>query len=349
MNPRILTVALPLAALLVAGCGGETSSDSAPAAPAASVTLSASNVDLVARAAANAGVSSANVAEVNPAAGARTASPVQGRSVQELVLALTGHVVVGRTMAKGAPAASSGVRSLALITRMEDCAAGGSVAGALDDRDNSGAASPGDLLSVTLVQCRPRAGDLINGTVSATYSVVQTTPTVSVSATVTYAQLQASSTEGSFAIDGSFTYNLTQIGRITTAQLSIGASGLTAAVTGSNYNDTVTLHAGYTVTAARDPDAVLPGSAIPGLRTLSVNGAISAASIGGTIIVTTPVTIRQYDIDAFPREGQLQVRGVNNARLVLTVLSTTTVRVQLDEDGDSVFEVDKNVAWTELI
>jgi hypothetical protein len=239
---------------------------------------------------------------------------------------------------------------LGLITETENCAAGGTVTGVLDDRDNTGTVTSGDLLTVTFAQCRPNATDLIDGSVAATYSVVQASPGfASATATVTYTQLQASSTEGSFFINGSFSYNLNRFGSVFTAQLSIGVNGLTAGVTGSNYNDTVTLHAGYTVTATRDPAALPPGSATPGLGTLTVNGAISATSIGGTIVISTPVTIRQYDIDPFPREGQLQVRGVNNGLLVLTVLSTSTVRVQLDANADGTFEVDKNVAWTDLI
>jgi len=344
-----------IAALLVAGCGSD-SNNVMPPAPAATVTLSAANVDTAARAATNAAVSSASVADVNPVStnGAKgTAAPfssVRTRSLQQLLFGLTREVVIDRAMAKAAPATSDIPRALAIISKTENCASGGTVTGALDDRDNSHTVSSGDLLSVTFNQCRPNPTDLIDGSVSATYSVVQVLPGfASATATVTYTQLHASSTEGDFSINGSFSYNLTRIGTNLSAQLSIGVNGLTASVTGSNYSDTVTLHAGYTVTATRDPNALPPGSSIPGVGTLTVNGAISATSLGGTIVISTPVAFRQYDIDPFPREGQLQVRGVNNGLLVLTVLSTTTVRVQLDANGDGTFELTKDVNWIDLI
>jgi hypothetical protein len=338
-----------VAAFLVAGCGSGSDNGAAPT-PAPTVVLTAANVDIAARAAANATVGSANVADVNPAStGGKTTTVVQGRSVQEVLLTLTRQLVADRVMAKGTPTSSDTPKALGLITRTDPCAAGGTVTGTLDDRDNSNTVTSGDLLSVRFSQCQPNATDLIDGSVSATYSVVQAPPVASIAATVTYTQLRASSTEGDFFINGSFTYNLTQVGRITAAQLSIGVNDLTAAVAGSNYTDTVTLHAGYTVTATRDPVALPPGSATPGARTLTVNGAISATSIGGTIVINTPATIRQFDIDPFPREGQVQVRGVNDGLLVLTVLSTSTVRVQLDANADGMFEVDKNVAWTDLI
>lgn len=117
----------------------------------------------------------------------------------------------------------------------------------------------------------------------------------------------------------------------------------------ASHNDTVTLLAGYNVTATYDSGAVPPGGSVAGLSTLAVNGAISAASLGGTIVISTPLTIKQYDVDAYPREGQVQVRGANNGLLVLTALSTTTVRVQLDANNDGTFEATKDVPWGDLI
>jgi hypothetical protein len=346
--------ALSAAASVLAACG--SSDNNTTPAPSPTVTLSAGNVDFAARAAANAAMSSAGMADVNPvstdsvrASGGKPTA-VKTRSLQQLLLALTREVVFDRAMAKTGTAASDTPRALGTITRVENCAVSGNVTGVLDDRDNSNTVTSGDMLTVTFNQCRPNATDLIEGSVAASYSVVQVqTGFASATATVTYTQLHASSTEGDFSINGSFIYNLNRLGSLVTAQLSIGVNGLTASVTGSNYSDTVTLHAGYTVTATRDPFALPPGSGVAGLGTLTVNGAISATSLGGAIVISTPITFRQFDIDPFPREGQLQVRGANNGMLVLTVLSTSTVRVQLDANGDGTFEVDKNVPWVDLI
>ena len=350
MNRLTIYLVISLAAVLISACGSDGNDNMQPA-PAATVTMSTSNVDLVARSAANAAVSSAEVANVNPASNGGSASKaVNTRSLQQLLLGLTREVVFDRVMVKGTPASSSIPKAQGTITKTDNCASGGTVTGVLEDRDDSNSATSGDTLTVTFTQCRPNPTDLINGSVSATYSAVQVLPGfASATATVTYSQLTASSTEGSFFINGSFTYNLSRLGSVYSAQLSIGVNGLTAAVTGASYSDTVTLHAGYTVTATRDPAALPTGSSIPGVGTLTVNGAISATSIGGTIVISTPVTIKQFDIDPFPREGQLQVRGANNGLLVLTVLSTSTVRVQLDANGDGTFEVNKDVAWVDLI
>jgi hypothetical protein len=314
------------------------------------VTLSSSNIDLAARAAANAAVSSSAVAGVNPASTGKTVPlSVRAQSLQQLLFDLTSQIVVDRAMAKGAPASSSAPKAQGMITSTTDCAVGGTAAAVLDDRDNSGSASSGDVLTVTFVQCKPNNTDLIDGSVSATYTVVQQMPTILATATVTYSHLQAISTDGSFMIDGSFSYSVSRAGRITSASFTTGATGLTATVINANYNDTVSLSPGYTATAVRDALDLPPNSTIPGSGTLIVNGAISATSIGGTIVISTPVPVKKYDIDPFPRQGQVLLRGANNGLLAITVLSATTVRVQLDANGDGTFEVSKDVPWVDLI
>jgi hypothetical protein len=347
-----------LATALLAACGGGSDSPAPPAAPAATVVIASSNQDLVARAAANAVLSSGAAAAVAPSsnsgqvqvASARRMTIAGARSLSTVLLGLTRDALVGQVPAKTTAAGTSGVvRAQAVLSQTENCAVSGTVTFALDDRDGNNQVSPGDVLSVTFVQCRTSATEMVNGGFTASFSVVQQAPALSMTASITFSQLTATSSEGSFAINGSFAFNFTRQGSIDTAQLSIGANGLAAAVATATYNDTVTLLAGYSVTATYDSAAVPPGGSVAGLSTLSVNGAISAASLGGTVVLSTPLPIRQYDVDPYPREGQVQVRGANNGLLVLTVLSTTTVRVQLDANNDGTFEATRDVPWGDLI
>ncbi|MCX8113446.1 MAG: hypothetical protein N3D71_00020 [Burkholderiaceae bacterium] len=339
-----------IGAALLSACGGGSDRAPAPAAPAASVVINSSNQDLVARAAANAVLSSGTAASVTPssnssqvqAASTRRMSIAGARSLSTALLGLSRDTLIGQVASKATAAGTSGaVRAQAVLSRTENCAFSGTATFALDDRDGNNQVSSGDALSVTFSQCRTSMTEMIDGSVAATYRVVQQTPAVSVMASVAFSQLTATSSEGSFAINGSFDFTLTRQGSGDTAQLSIGGNGLAATVATPNYTDTVTLLAGYNVMATHDSSA--------GLSTLAVNGAISAASLGGTIVLSTPLAIKQYDVDPYPREGQVQVRGANNGLLVLTVLSTTTVRVQLDANNDGAFEATKDVPWGDLI
>lgn len=361
MRPvQSLGAATLLAALLAAcGGGGSSGTPASPPAPAASVVITSSNQDLVARAAANAVISSSATVAVTPSAGAdrvqaaanRPAPLGRARSLSTLLFGLTRDTLLDRMSAKPTAAGAGGdaVRAQAIVSRTDNCAFGGTVTFALDDRDGNNQASAGDVLSVTFSQCRTRATEMVDGGFSASFTVVQQAPVLSMTASITYSQLTVTSSEGSFAINGSFAFNFTRQGSVDTAQLSIGGNGLAATVATASYNDTVTLLAGYSVTATYDGAAVPPGGSIAGLSTLTVNGAISAASLGGTIVLSTPLAIKQYDVDAYPREGQVQVRGANNGLLVLTVLSTTTVRVQLDANNDGTFEATRDVPWSDLI
>jgi hypothetical protein len=346
------------AALSLAGCGSG-GNDSAPATPAPTVALTAGNQDAAARAAANAALGSAEIADLAPASAgasaiASAAKPHAlsvSRSLPQLLLGLTREMVIDRAVAKAAAMATGGaVRAQALISATENCAVSGTVTLSLDDRDNNNAVSAGDVVSITFAQCRPSATELVDGGISATYTIVsQTGSLASATASVTYSQLTATSGDQSFSINGGFSFNFSVLNSVSTAQLAIGGSGLTASVATPGYSDTITLGAGYNVTATYDSAALPPGSSIAGLATLTVNGAITAASIGGTIVISTPITFRRYAIDPHPREGQLQVRGVNNGLLVVTVLSTTTVRLQLDANGDGTFEATRDVAWDDLV
>lgn len=347
-----------LATALLAACGGGSDSAPPPAAPAASVVITSGNQDLVARAAANAVLSSSTAASVTPssnsgqvqAASARRMTIAGARSLSTVLLGLTRDALVGRVSAKTTAAGTSGaVRAQAVLSQTENCAFSGTITFALDDRDGDNQASPGDVLSVTFSQCRTSATEMIDGSFSASFTLVRQAPALSMIASITYSQLTATSSEGSFAINGGFDFTFTRQGSVDTAQLSIGGNGLAATVATANYNDTVTLLAGYNVTATYDSAALPPGGSIAGLSTLAVNGAISAALLGGTVVISTPLAIKQYDVDAYPREGQVQVRGANSGLLVLTVLSTTTVRVQLDANNDGTFEATKDVPWGDLI
>ncbi|HTT11246.1 MAG TPA: hypothetical protein VMG60_10190 [Burkholderiaceae bacterium] len=85
-----------------------------------------------------------------------------------------------------------------------------------------------------------------------------------------------------------------------------------------------------------------PGPRLPDSARSRSTERSPATSIGGTIVINTPATIKQCDIDPFPRQGRIQVHGVNNGLLVLSVLSTSTLEVKLDADGDGTVEFTKS-------
>jgi hypothetical protein len=299
-------ISASVAALLLAACGGGGGGSPEPTSARASVTISAANQDAVASAALNAvfGASSASlsaplgsgdrafaaVADATAAAGATTQPRSLGTPLLDLAVDAALAPLHERSLVKTALSA----RPLGTVTASQPCAAGGSITVTLNDTDNSQAPSAGDSAAVAFNQCRQSAGELVNGSISLTYSALTVTPArTDIAATLSFANLTALSADGTRSIGGSISLSASKQGAITTAQLVAGAGGLTVSATTPTYADTVTLAGGLTIAATVDQAAVPPGGGAAGLRTLRVDGSVSSTRLaGGTIVISTvtPVT-----------------------------------------------------------
>ena len=65
-------------------------------------------------------------------------------------------------------------------------------------------------------------------------------------------------------------------------------------------------------------------------------------------MVATLLPLRQLGTDADPRSGQVVVTGAAGTHLRVTVLSTTSVQLDLDADGDGAYERSGVFAWTTI-
>lgn len=81
---------------------------------------------------------------------------------------------------------------------------------------------------------------------------------------------------------------------------------------------------------------------------VSLNGAFTASSIGGRIIVATVQPVTQLGTDAYPSSGQLTVTGAAGTWLRVTALSATQVQLELDANGDGTYEGSGVFTWSTL-
>jgi len=346
-----------LALFALSACGGGSDAPAPPPAPV-SVQIAASNQDSVARAAANAVVSASTAGAVVPLSidarvtasaksGSLAAAPsLAGAASVMGVLQRFTNYALGYADAKSA--AASQVRALAVATQSQACASGGTITVTVNDADNSGQLSGGDSVSFAFNACRPSAAETINGSMTLT---VTTASSTAISGTLGFAALGATTADGSFSITGSVSLSWSRQGTLATYQMVIGAGGLTTAVTSTSpqFSDSITLGGGFEQTVTYDSAALPAGSTVPGLTTARVNGSITATSIGGTVTISTSTPFQHYEIDAYPRAGQVLVTGAGGSRLQLTALSATTVRLELDANGDGMFEQSRDVPWGTLI
>lgn len=239
-----------------------------------------------------------------------------------------------------ASAAGPAKRALALTTLPpEACTISGTVSMSIDDRDNNGELSLGDLLTIAFSDCRDIASEVLNG--SATVSVTRIGATVlpSFGATMSFTQLSRQATDGShgLAFGGNLILDYEQL-TATSERARLTADGAVsiAAHTHAGYVDTVTLQSGFQQVSDYDMST--------GITISNTTGMLQSAAAGsGLVSVSTPQSIHLVDTDPYPSSGKVNIAGQGS--VVLTVLSPFAVQIDLDADGDNSYESRKQVAW----
>jgi hypothetical protein len=329
---------LCLLALVLAACGGGGGGGSGGTAPPSIVEVTAANQDAVAR---------ASVVAVQGGLFAGSLG-ITASGPSAPLAAVTGPALRRAVLAEfKMPSATRKSKSALLAPLTELCTVSGSVTATIDDRDNSGALSVGDVLGVSFDACSEIAGEVLNGSASATYTQIVLTPTLTVGASVAVTSLSFAEPGYSASIDGGFEFTYGEpSAAVATTRLTV-PNALALRATTPAYSDTITLLDGYIVDSSYDMAALPPGGAVPGRTTSTASGKVASASAGGYVQMQTLEPIVQYDVDDFPRSGRLSAVG-STGNLQVTVLSSTQVRIDLDADGNGSFEASKVVAWTQL-
>lgn len=324
---------LALATLALAGCGGGGGGD----APPGNIDVTAANQDALTRASMVAVQGGLTGSSLGIAGGGQASPAAAGAGLRRLLAAT---LTAGPSGGRKAIAAVSPPQTL-------DCAVSGTATGTLDDRDNTGTVTVGDVLSLSFNACSDVAGEVLNGSMSATYTQIVQAP-LTVGAVVAVANLGFSQANYNASIDGGFHLTYAEPSATTSTIRVVVPNALALRASTPAYSDTVTLLDGYTVDSRYDADALPPGSNIPGRTTSTATGAVASTVAGGFVRVTTLQPMVQYDIDPYPRSGQLDVVGKNGS-LQAVVLSTSQVQIDLDADGNGVFDGSKVVAWDQLL
>ena len=349
-------------AALLAACGGSSDAPTPAPAPApgpVAVLISAANQDVVARAATNVVVSAATTGAVAPlAAGGSSGGSKRPAGTGGLSLATAGsigglmqqvneYVLQPRFALTGAVAAAAGpVRALARVVQTEACGVSGNITITIDDTDNSASLSAGDSIGFSFNACRSGLGETIDGGLSL---AVSTVAGANLSGTLTYTQFTVSTAEATLAVNGAVTLAYTEVGTLATYRTVIGAAGLTTRVNAPPFTDEITLRAGFEQVVTSDRAAVAPGSTATGLNTARIDGTLSTLQLGGVVTVATVTPFVRYSIDPYPRAGQLTATGANGSRVRVTAVSVTTVRVELDANGDGSYEQSRELPWGTLL
>ena len=193
----------------------------------------------------------------------------------------------------------------------------------------------GNNASITFNSCSDVAGQVLNGTVSATG--IQETPT-SFSAT--------------FNVDLTFTetgaQTLRLVGAFSISENCPAPGSCTAIFSGSSlgaaHGSEVWFISGFSITSVEGN----------GLITVTANYTVASSDLNGAVSVNTTSPILIMPGMDYPHNGVIQVTGAQNSRAVITINSNTpsapnAVTVELDfAPGDGTFDLTNNYSWNQL-
>jgi len=326
--------------LALAGCGGG-GDGGAPPPPATTTTLvlTSANQDSVAH---------------STAAGILPMSPVQtlplaalSASSRNAALGMAAghrpgwlnHVIAAVRQperVKGMWVGASRVRPLAVVGPLEEpCYYAGSFSTTFDDRDGNGDISPNDVLTLTFNACMDTPDETVDGTVVTTITEINADV---MRARMTMTNLSDSTARHGTKMTGSMQFYYEMLSSTTDITRLTAEGSVVAEVDIFHlpFKDTVTLKSGFVEELTYDA----------GMSTLTVSGGFDSAVAGGSVEVftRTAVPILKADGASYPNAGEVEVRG-KTGTLVLTVLSTDSVRLELDADDNGTPESTKSVEW----
>jgi hypothetical protein len=324
---RVVLNTLSVAILLTLGaCGG--GGDGGPA-PGPTIDIGLANYVTVGRATA-AGISGVSPTGMMVPLGVSKSGP--GRVMAMWLHPLSKRVALASAQ-RLAPLAVYGPSTYA-------CSIGGTVTETDYDNDNSGDWSVGDSATFNYNKCQDTLGETSDGTWSMTITQASAS---SGSAHLAFSNMSYVTPRHSMTLNGSTDYVLTTPSpTVETYQTTSSGSMTIALSTHTGYTDTVTLLDGFVVYATYD-EAV-------GTTVSTASGLLQSQAAGGVVQVNTPAAtpLKEYDADAYPSSGTMQVKGMSSS-LLITAVSATDVRLDVDANGDGTFESGSTMLWDDLL
>lgn len=317
----------------LAGCGGDGDGG---ATAVVSLELSAAN--------------SATVAHPTAAGlmafGSTVMTPLDGGADRASALASTGsaswlppRVLSVLLQAMGATVLRSDARPLAVIDLgTTPCDVAGTSSRSFDDAGNDGMLDVGEVFTFMFDNCQDNAARVTNGSMSGAVTSIHDTGTA-FAAGITLTSLAQQ------AVDGSHSLTLNGNARLAyrepsgnEEQMTLSADGPVTALVRTHlpFDDTVTLQCGFIQDTMHDYSL--------GRSTSTLTGVMESATAGGSFAVSTLMPIQPYDTDSYPRAGVVGMRG-HTGVMNLRILWTEQVQVELDANGDGIFESSMPQTW----
>lgn len=236
-------------------------------------------------------------------------------------------------------AASDTVAPTAVETITEACGDSGSMTIRVNDADNSRSVSVNDSVSLGYNRCSFLGIGVFDGSISFTFTefsgdIENDIPPYTLGAQISFNSL-------SLAVEGSATGLLN------------GAINSRISETATEYEVSSTIDRyTFTIDAVRrqitDGSQQYTISKATGAYRSSYQATYFSDLIGGEVEYETTVPF-EGSAQSKPSSGEMVVKGANGAVLTIIAIDSTTVRLELDSDGDGTVERSEDLAWDALV
>lgn len=318
------------------GGGGNSSSTTPPTdAPAATTALNSSNQTVAAQ--------DTTATAFMPMLGAQQLTGAQ--TTDESVLFGIARDQLDKLPTYMADAKANNALTGVVQSQTSSCTYGGSLTVSVSDTDNNGVLSAGDSLTIAVNNCVLAAGTTTGSLVFIFNNLSGTFGSSNYSAgvTMTYGNFTVSGSGFSGSINGSLSLALTANG-LNTLSETISTPSLTVSGTYGGVTRSRSL-TNYSATATRTPDVTYTY-----LTAYAINGTMTSTALSSQAIsfATTTPFVRRYT-NNYPSTGVMVLTGASNSKLMITTLSSTQVKQELDANGDGIYESNTTVNWNTLM
>ncbi len=333
-NDKLLSAVLLVLPLLGCGGGGGDSGSGVIDVPAVVTVLpiTASNYQAVAQESLSAAFYLLNSADL-----------VTGAQVLDDKVLLT----FARAQLARLPHWFAGVPKLAtgvVYTQTGVCSGGGSLTVTVNDANGNQNMDVGDSATVLAVNCL-EGGNSMNGSLAFSLNTLTgdlASDVYAVNMTMSITNLVASTTAGTVTGNGNMTVAMSSTA-LNASKVSLTASSFATSSSFGGVTSTRSLQ-DFTLTETRSPTSSGFSSA-----TEASGSFTSSALESKTITLRTIQPFVRASSDSYPASGQATATGLNASQARITAQSAATLLIELDADGNGVYEASTSKLWTDML
>lgn len=328
------SLAVALSTVMLVACGGGGGGSTPPVATP-SATLNSSNQTIAAQDAAS--------TAYMPLMGAQMLTGAQ--TLDEGVLFTFARNQLDKLPSYLAAAKGHSALTGAVQSQTYSCTYGGTITVSVSDADNNNDVSAGDSVTVTANNCVESEGTLTGSLGFGIHSVTGTFGSTSYSGslTMTFNSFTVSSSQFSANANGSLTLSVNASG-VNNVSASVSTSSLSVSGTYAGVTRSRSL-TNYSATSTRTPD-----STYGYVTSYTLNGTLTSSALASQAIsfaTTTPFV--SLSSDYYPSSGVMVITGAANSKVKVSALSNSQVKLELDANGDDVYEGNTTLNWNTLM